>query len=433
LVVGEAELPMETNSRAELSQPQNLELPVSSRGPIAQGARDLHLPSINAEKPPIPLTNSEALIAFYDALARTARKERGAITRVSHFGDSIIVSDLVSGTLRSKLQEQFGDAGHGFMLLADAWPAYRRDDAYRFASQGWRVSRIVGPLAADGLYGLGGVSFQAPPGARLRFGTAKRGSYGKRVARFEFVYLEQPTGGRFEINLDGKPHAVVDTRGPNKKAGYYEVRVVDGEHELEVVTRGEGNVRAFGVVLERDGPGVVLDAIGVQGARIRFLDKQDDAHWAEQLGWRRANLLIYQFGANESADGFLYPMTDYYKTMKDVLEQSSRAVPQASCLVIGAMDKASKVGAELVSARIIPFLVTEQKRVAAEVGCAFFNTYEAMGGHGSMPTWVRRGLGQADLTHPSHLGAQVLGNWLYGALMAGYDQHLSRRAKTASQ
>jgi lysophospholipase L1-like esterase len=141
----------------------------------------------------------------------------------------------------------------------------------------------------------------------------------------------------------------------------------------------------FGVVLERAGPGVVLDAIGIQGARIRFLDKQDDAHWAEQLRSRSPDLVIYEFGANESGDGFLYSMTDYHRTMRDVIEQEQRALPEASCLVVGAMDRAARQGESIVSVRVIPSLVEEQRKVAAELGCGFFDTYVAMGGKGSMP------------------------------------------------
>jgi hypothetical protein len=43
-----------------------------------------------------------------------------------------------------------------------------------------------------------------------------------------------------------------------------------------------------------------------------------------------------------------------------------------------------------------------------------------MGGKGSMPIWVKRGLAQADLTHPSGVGAERLGHWLFGAMMRGY-------------
>ena len=158
----------------------------------------------------------------------------------------------------------------------------------------------------------------------------------------------------------------------------------------------------------------------MQGARIRFLDKQDDAHWAEELRWRDPDLVVYEFGANESGDGFVFPMADFHRTMLDVLAQAKRALPRASCLVIGAMDRAAKQGDEIVSVRVIPALVAEQRKAALETGCAYFDTYRAMGGKGSMPQWVKRGLGQADLTHPSGAGAERLANWIYGALMHGY-------------
>jgi lysophospholipase L1-like esterase len=241
-------------------------------------------------------------------------------------------------------------------------------------------------------------------------------------------YLEEPNGGTLQVSVDGVPKAVIDTHGPLKKSAYFALDVPDGEHEFELYTKS-GVTRAFGVVLERDTPGVVLDAIGVQGARIRFLDKADDAHWAEQLAWRKPDLLIYEFGANESGDGFLYSMVDYHRTMKEVIAQGQRALPESSCLLIGAMDRAAKVGDEIVSMRVIPSIVEEQRRAAAELGCAFFDTYTAMGGARSMPTWVRRGLGQADLTHPTAIGSEVIGNWVYRALMKSYNAHLAPPAR----
>ena len=425
--MGEARIEAETHARPELAQPEEVKLPHSARGPIASGRDRGELPSIDVEQPPVPITDPDGrgLGGFYQALHQTERKEPGAITRVLHFGDSIIVSDYISATLRRRLQKQFGDAGHGFMLVANPWPAYFHNDVYRFASSGWLVRRIVGPLAPDGLYGLGCVSFRAPPGARARFGTAKRGRYGRAVSRFELLYYQQPGGGQLQINLDGQPHSMIDTNGEEKKVTSTVIRTPDGEHMLEVVTT-KGYSRVFGVVLERDVPGVVLDAIGIQGARARFLDKQDDAHWAQQLKWRKPHLLLYQFGANESGDGFAYPMDEYFRTLVDVLRQGKQAVPQAGCLVVGAMDRASKRGTELRSMAVIPALVKEQRKAAAEVGCAFWDTFEAMGGHGAMPAWVRRGLGQADLTHPTGYGCEVLGKWIYRALMQGYSAYRKR-------
>jgi hypothetical protein len=414
--VGETELGLETTAPARAPGAAKL-APAE-----AEEAKALE------EAPPVPLLDptGKALDAFFAALRRTARKQPGAVTRIAHFGDSIIVSDYVSGTLRRKLQATFGDAGHGFVLVANAWPAYFHNDVSRYATAGFNVSRIVGPYAADGLYGLGGVSFSTPPNVLSRVGTAESGEFGRNVSSFTLYYLEQPGGGTLELSIDGGPSQELSTAGSVVASKTHTVRVPDGAHSLGLQTK-RGTSRLFGVVLERDQPGVVLDALGVQGARIRFMDKQDDQHWADQLALRSPNLLVYQFGANESADGFLYPMVDYHRTMRDVLGQGKRALPGSSCLVVGAMDRAAKVGDEIVSLRVMPELLENQKRAALDEGCAFFDTWTAMGGPRSMPRWVKKGLGQADLTHPTGVGAEIIGTWLYRALMASYETYKSTR------
>ncbi len=185
--------------------------------------------------------------------------------------------------------------------------------------------------------------------------------------------------------------------------------------------------------MERDGPGVVLDALGIQGARIRFLDKQDDEHFKNELQWRDPNLLIYQFGANESGDGYAYPMDKYLKTMKAVIAQGQEALPDSSCLIIGAMDRARVEEGLTTSMKIIQLIVEEQRRAAEQLGCAYFDTYNAMGGWGSMPSWVRRGLAQADMTHPTGVGAIRIGNWIYRALMKRYDAYLAEQKAQSSK
>jgi lysophospholipase L1-like esterase len=423
--VGAAVLAMETLDRGAPS-----ESGPRRRGPIAAAVDD-DVPDQGKNAPPVALEDpsGHALDGLYSKLVAVDAKRPGTIARIAHFGDSIVVSDYVSGQLRRNLQRRFGDAGHGFVLIANAWPAYLHWDVERYASAGFRVSTIVGPYAEDGWYGLGGVAFRADKNVLARFGTTDSGAFGRNVSRFVVDYVEEPHGGRFALRVDGHEAAVVDTQAEAARARAYELKVPDGPHELELQTVS-GESRFFGVVLERDGPGVVLDALGVQGARIRFLDKQNDAHWAEQLRWRAPDLLIYEFGANESMDGFVYSMSDFHRTMRDVLAQGRAALPKASCLVIGTMDRAAKQGDEIVSVRVIPPLVEEQRRAALEVGCAYFDTYRAMGGKGSMPIWVKRGLAQADLTHPSGAGAERLANWIYGALMRGYSSFRNEKTKT---
>jgi lysophospholipase L1-like esterase len=186
------------------------------------------------------------------------------------------------------------------------------------------------------------------------------------------------------------------------------------------------NVRAFGVWMERDGPGAVLDAIGIQGCRIRFLDQSDDAHFAEQLRLRDPKLTVFQYGMNESEDGELYPLDQYEETMRAVLAQVRAALPHAACLLVGPLDRAEKKGDGFRSRPVIPKLAAIQRKVAGEVGCGYWDTLGAMGGFGSMAVWYQRGLGGADLAHPSSAGAEVLGNWVYLALMEAYEAYKAR-------
>src|SRR5690606_12954761 len=128
---------------------------------------------------------------------------------------------------------------------------------------------------------------------------------------------------------DGQEAATIDTSAEQREVRAHEVRVPDGPHLFELTFRG-ASTRAFGVVLERDGPGVVLDALGVQGARIRFLDEQDHAHYRSELVWRQPDLIAYQFGANDSGVSYAYTMDQYPKTMQAVIAQGKAAIPEYS-------------------------------------------------------------------------------------------------------
>lgn len=419
--VGETSLVLETTEQSDLTQPEDVAIPAEAKAVLPAAA-------VREDKAPksIDDASGHALDAFYKTLSAVERKEAGSIARISYYGDSIVASDFVTATLRRKLQRRFGDAGHGFMLMANAWPGYFHNDVVRFAAPGWKVSRVVGPFAKDGLYGLGGVSFRSEgPGLFSRFATAKTGTFGRAVSKFVIDYLEHPEGGSMEIRLDGAVQGTVNTRSEATKSALKVIETSDGAHELEVRVLGAG-VRAFGVWMERSVPGVVLDALGIQGCRVRFLDQSDDAHWAEQLSLRDPGLLVFAYGMNESEDGELYPLDQYEATMKAVLMQVKKALPKASCMLVGPMDRAEKKGDRFVSRPVVPKLSAIQKKVAAEVGCAFWDTMAAMGGFGSMGIWAQRGLGGADLAHPSSAGAEVLGNWIYLALMEGFEAYKAR-------
>jgi lysophospholipase L1-like esterase len=372
--------------------------------------------------------SGHALDAFFARLARTDRREAGAVTRILHYGDSTIASDYVSGTVRRRLQARFGDAGHGFILIANPWQWYFHNDVLHYSSGEWTASRFGGPLTPDGMYGLGGVSFSSYGGAGAVFGTSVRSDFGRSVSRYDVYYLEQPGGGNVEVSVHGAPAERFSTRGPAKVSRVRSVPTQDGESRLTLRATGGGPVRLFGVALERDRPGVVYDALGAHAAMAVYWQHQDPGHWKEQLKLRDPALIVFQYGTNES-DLKKLDRNDYERDLARLIDELKDAASGASLLVVAPLDRAEYRNGRLFTKQVILDLVAIQRRVALAHGAAFWDTFEAMGGEGSMARWMktRPQLGGGDLTHPTPRGAEILGNMLSDALVHAYDQRTVAR------
>lgn len=365
-----------------------------------------------------------ALAPFFDALRRTAQKEPGAITRVLHFGDSIIASDYISATVRRRLQREYGDSGHGFVLAARAWRWYDHRGVSLSSSSDWKPQSVLASRLKDRLLGLGGVSFiSAAEGSEVTIGTAVEGKMGRAASRVELQYLAQPGGGALQVQLNGVEQPTLSTQADLLAARVERWTLPDGPAQLKLRTLGDGPVRLFGVVLERDVPGVVYDSLGIVGGSISSLKKIQRAHWLEALRQRQPSLLIFHYGANESLtynDASPRVMREYERNLSTFLSMLRASLPDTSLLVMGPLDAAQREGEHLVSRPSISRMRDAQRRAALASGAAFWDTCEVMGGEGAMPRWVRAKLGSSDMVHPSWQGAVFLGNELARSLITTY-------------
>ena len=102
------------------------------------------------------------------------------------------------------------------------------------------MSRVVGPYAPDGLYGLGGVSFIADgPGMFATVGTATSGDFGRSVSRFVVTYAEHPGGGKLSLKLDDGEPQIIATAAETTSVKALEIKAPDGPHKLEIRSNGE--------------------------------------------------------------------------------------------------------------------------------------------------------------------------------------------------
>jgi len=88
------------------------------------------------------LSNDSTLLPFFEELARLKNKERGNIS-ILHIGDSHIQGDYLSGTIRTGLQDIFGNAGRGLVFPYTVAKTYAPPDLVSNSNVVWTPKKIL--------------------------------------------------------------------------------------------------------------------------------------------------------------------------------------------------------------------------------------------------------------------------------------------------
>lgn len=341
----------------------------------------------------------------------------GDSVRILYFGDSNVAFDSLTAPLRDALQARYGDAGHGFVLVTPGHLPYGHRGVILSRQGRWQLDELVRESRGDGRYGLGGVLFRpTTPRASATVQTARRGPTGQRASRVVVYFQRHPRGGTFELRAEDGAARSVSTRDAQIRDDRATLEVPDGPHAFTVRWAGDGELRLYGMALEREARGVIVDSLGIVGARTKRLLGADPGALAEAVRARRPTLIIMGFGANEASDAYEGDAA-YAATFREALRALRGGADGAACLVVAPADQAGPPAA--AEPRTFPGLarrVAVQREVAREEGCAFFDTFAAMGGAGSVVRWRRSGLASRDLRHLSAAGYARIARWLEAAI-----------------
>jgi len=367
---------------------------------------------------PLPRTPGHELDNFFAALRELERGARHDHLRVAWLGDSHGAADFWSGALRTALQKRFGNGGPGFIHAG--YKAYRHDAVKSNINGTWRL-RPGGPssisTSGDGVWGLGGIVLAA-------MDTASRAS----------ITIDSPDPLPDHITWDlcyrirAKDDALVLKLGTDKKAeirhdpasplGALRHTILEGAGaSTSLSISASGHPELCGLVVEaepRKHPGVVLDTLGINGARLATpLAWQKDT-WVAELSRRAPQLAILEYGTNESGDFNIDPSV-YLKNLTNLMTRIHEAAPACDCLVLAPTDRADTQDRT-------PLVRDALRDAAKAVGCGFWDTYEAMGGKGSIRAWRNEEPARAapDGVHLTMRGYRELGGKLAEDLLRQY-------------
>lgn len=438
--------------------------------------------TVQWETQPNKLINSTAMAAFWTKLQKNSLQKNGKISIV-HVGDSHIQADLFSGYFRRKLQEQFGNAGRGF-VFPHSLAKTNGIDEVRFSSLSvWESQRNIYPDTGAPV-GLSGFALFT-----RSIDCAIEVQIRKTEAAFHTLKIITPQNQRmFDVALqaqsvtvetevqqpqvhkikNGESLSVIADKynvsvkalkaanglknnniragkslqipvnqtvkkatqrweynriAPVLKEGYHEFTSDTLQHRIFLLPHAEAASYALnGLVLENKNSGLIYHTIGVNGAK--FSDYNKYALFFEQIKVLQPDLIVVSLGTNESFDKLI--STEYITQLNVFLERVRKEVPQTAFLITTPPPSLFK--RKFPNTFVADY--TQEILKQAEVqNYAVWDMFSQLGGLFGMKEAVKQGWIGADRVHYTKAGYEKQGQLLTDAFLEAFQLFNSENGK----
>ena len=316
--------------------------------------------------------------------------------RIIQLGDSHTAGDYFTNELRTRLQQQWGDGGIGWVYPNTV--SGQRNAQVLHSSSGWQV---LSNRNARAEFPLGGILSRSSGG-------------GGSVT----VNPRSPIGEAQQITIPARPVfadselKVHDSQGsqvaslPNLGSNAWQYFSFTSRLPLSYRAQA-GDIWEIGHInIENNRPGVIVSAMGINGSQLSQWSGWR-ADWQQDLSATQADLVILAYGTNEAFNSHL-DMAQTKRIWADTIHKIREALPGAGILIIGAPE--SLKGRHGQCGQRPPYLDAMQQMqrdIAQQEQILYWSWQAAMGGACSMKSWMAQGLGARDGVHFTAQGYQT--------------------------
>ena len=327
---------------------------------------------------------------------------------IVQFGDSHTAADVMTGTLRTQLQNKLGNGGMGWGM-----PMYfsgQRLVRYGYDNNGWQP--ISSRQQRDHNYTLGGlIAVPKFNGATLTI-KSKQSELSQKIK----VNLRQAaTDGKF-LGRDAQGHQF-ELEVPIKDNTWQTVEFVAQLPFTITASNAERSAIGGWWAKNQNGRGAVVSALGINGAELSYWNRWNDG-WQQNLKSISPELIILAYGTNEAFNDNI-DVEKYKKLLISKVDQIRVASPDTAIMIVSAPESLKNITGQC---GIRPIKLTAiqnvQYQVAQQKHTLYWNWQQAMGGECSMKSWINQGLGRKDGVHFSEAGYQKLGQALAEDLLS---------------
>jgi len=379
-----------------------------------------------------PGNNISVLTPFFESLESAPSNNK--LMRILHYGDSQIEGDRISSYIRNQLQKRFGGSGIG---LFPAIPPFNNSMSIKLNhSNNWKRYTIkdiksssfkhkrFGPLLSFSRYSpfysnyqdrvyKASINIKESPIAFNRASDFRRCKIFYGFNRKPFI---------IKIKEDNEVSDAEMIPATNKLKTM-EWSIEPTTDKLSITFEGMHGPDIYGITLDGE-KGVALDNIPLRGSSGTDFTKTDQSFFKEMFNKLNVKLIILHFGVNivpSSRDNYDF----YEKKLYQQLQFLKSLDEELSIIVMGVSDMSKKTEGHYESYSNIEKIRDAQKNAAFKANCAFWDTYKAMGGKNSMPSWVFADppLARKDFTHFTYKGSVVIAKMFYKALINDYNRY----------
>ena len=384
------------------------------------------------------LCYAENLAPFFEQLAESDR-DSGDPIHIMQIGDSHTAGDMITNGWREELRRRYGHGGRGVLAAGRPYGGYLTWGVTASQTSGWEVNSIFGRGYANygRPLGLSGFSQTARAEGETLGITADTPDQG--FDRIIMCAISEPGAGTVVMRL-GFETERFELDGPERQTV---CRTMDSDYPqlgASVTTEDDRivTVTSFATMMQEGG--VTLTNLGVSGSQFVHAGRSTDEVVAAELAVYQPDLLVIAFGTNE---GFSQQLSarefegDLRAQVNRLRRLAGRDVP---ILLIGAPDAntrnrglADNAGPPVPCADppgvnsggrpwYTPTLLAElrdrQRRVARDMGLAFWDWNAAMGGRCGAHRWRNRdpALMRGDHVHFNETGGRRIGQMIFADL-----------------
>lgn len=365
--------------------------------------------------------------ALWEGLQQLEQGIRTQPLRIIQLGDSHTAGDYFTGQLRQRLQRQFGNAGIGW--LTPGYITNQRSQQALLRNMGkWTLSdsKIA---KHSGIFPLGGFINTSTGNSILEIKIKDPVATGQ----WQVSLWQQSRQTPWSMALSGGKVSKLPVQGDPQTSWKLSSQVIDANKVDRLRLLAPNGGKLGGVILDRQAPGVTLDAIGINGAVANVINRWDEPSMRQQLQWRDPELIILAYGTNEAFGRDLVPTT-YETELRQAIRRLRASAPKAAILLVGAPSSAKSKpphtngGCRLPLPPSLVKVQNSQRRIARQEKTLYWDWGAMMGGNCGAQVWLKQKVPfmRPDLVHMSPEGYIASADALYMALLREMDAGLKR-------